>query len=212
MRHTLSAGAVAAHSGGVRTAAASARLVTPTRLLNRLAPGVCAAAGIAVDLPAIAAAADDDLGAAAGAQKKTARPRLGPPAGADKAWTRAFPGRIIVLHSCPARCGARRRCKTCPLCAAPCLPPKSGRLSTPCRGGRCHLTSSPKHPAAQSGQPSSALGRLWSGLSPLPPSAHRAHDHQKQPWAPSMRGFQPPPTRPAVRASKSGRSGNYMGA
>ena len=70
--------------------------------------------------------------------------------------------------------------------------PKFGRLSAPCRGDRCHLTSSPKHPAAQWGQPRSAVGRLWSGLSPLPASADRAHDHPKQPWAPSMRGFRPP--------------------
>src|SRR3954454_16252646 len=29
---------------------------------------------------------------------------------------------MLVLHSCPARCGARRQCRTAKLSAAPCLP------------------------------------------------------------------------------------------
>ena len=194
MRHTLSPGAVAAHSGGMRTAAAQARLVTPTRFLNRLAPGACAAAGVAVDLPAIAAAADDNLSAAAGAQEQAARPRLGSPAVADKAWTKAFTGRIIVLHSCPARCGARRRDRTCRLSAAPCLPPSVAGSRRPAEVADANLTPSPKHPGHQKIQDRSAVRRLWSGLRPSRRRPTTCNDHSKQPRAPSMRGFQPPST------------------
>jgi hypothetical protein len=40
---------------------------------------------------------------------------------ADDTWTNAAVAPILALHTCPARCGARRRTKLPGLSAAPCL-------------------------------------------------------------------------------------------
>jgi len=48
----------------------------------------------------------------------------------DSAWTAAAIDAILTLHSCPARCGARRRVKPPSFRSAPCLVPKQvGLLS-----------------------------------------------------------------------------------
>ena len=73
-------------------------------------------------LATVAAAADDHLIAATRAHEQAAGDRLGLRCVADETWTNAIIGRILVLHSCPARCAARRRCRTAKLRAAPCLP------------------------------------------------------------------------------------------
>ena len=78
----------------------------------RAAPRLLRASRRAVDLAAIAAAADQHLGSAQCAQKKPRRRcRFGQP----WAWTRSATGGILPRHSCPARCGARRRSETWPL-------------------------------------------------------------------------------------------------
>jgi hypothetical protein len=128
MRHFLLPRPPAAHPGGVHPAATMARLVAPPGLLDRPSPSLPGAGASAVDLTAVAATANDDLVAASGAQEQAARSRLGLPCVAEQAWTNAIVGRIVLLHACPARCGARRRCRTCKSRAAPCLPPNFGRL------------------------------------------------------------------------------------
>src|SRR5664279_3777562 len=50
---------------------------------------------------------------------------LGP---AKTKWTNATIARIITLHTCPARCGARRRGETAKLGSAPCLPSITSKL------------------------------------------------------------------------------------
>jgi hypothetical protein len=45
-------------------------------------------------------------------------------------WTTATIARILALHTCPARCRARRRCRTAKLKSAPCLPLDSSKPTT----------------------------------------------------------------------------------
>jgi len=71
MRHFLSACAIAALARGVRDPAAAAGLIAACGRALRVAPGLLRATGAAVDLPAIAPAAQGHLGAAAGAQEQT---------------------------------------------------------------------------------------------------------------------------------------------
>src|ERR1700683_375334 len=106
MRHFLLSGPPATHSGGVHSAATVACLVAPSGLLDRSPAGLPSARSSAVDLAAVAATANDELVAASGTQEQTARRRIGLPCLAGAAWTNAIVGRIVVLHACPARCGA----------------------------------------------------------------------------------------------------------
>ena len=123
MRHFFSLpGAIATLSVGMRPLAATARLIALACVPDGLAARLRGAAGVAVDLPSVATAADDHLRTTASAQEQTARYRPGLLAVADETWTSDSLGRILVLHSCPARCGARRRCRTCRSSSAPCLP------------------------------------------------------------------------------------------
>ena len=112
MRHFLLSRPPAAHPGRVHAAASMARLVAPPGPLDGSLPGRFGTAAGAVDLAAVAATANDHLPAAAGAQEQTARWRLGIACLTELAWTNAVVGRIVGLHACPARCGARRRCRT----------------------------------------------------------------------------------------------------
>src|ERR1700733_645656 len=68
--------------------------------------------GTAVDLAAIATAADDRPAAAGQAEKLPARDRLSLRCLADGSWTNATIGGMGSLHACPARGGARRRGRT----------------------------------------------------------------------------------------------------
>ena len=112
MRHYFLSRPVAALPRGVLPAAARGLLVALAGRDDGLPPGSRGTAVVAVDLASVAAAADDHLIAATRAQEQAAVCGLGLPSIADKMWTNAFIGRILVLHSCPARCGARRRSKT----------------------------------------------------------------------------------------------------
>lgn len=70
MRHFLSAGAITALPRGVGQPAAAAGLIAARRRALGLAPGLLRALGTAVDLAAIALAAQGHLGATTGAQEK----------------------------------------------------------------------------------------------------------------------------------------------
>jgi len=75
MRHFLLATAVAAHPLRVRQAAAAAALIALSGLAQAGATRCLRAAAIAVDLTAVAAAANNDLRPAMGAHKEAARGR-----------------------------------------------------------------------------------------------------------------------------------------
>src|SRR4051812_2627400 len=72
MRHFLLSRPVTAHSGGVPPPAMRARLISPPSRLQGPLPCPGSAAAVTVDLPPIAAAANDYLASAAGAQEQTA--------------------------------------------------------------------------------------------------------------------------------------------
>ena len=103
--------------------AARAPRIAHRRGMLLLLPRLAGALGTAVDLAAIATAADDRPAAAGQTQKLSARDRLSLRCLADPSWTYAAIGGMVSLHACPARCGARRRCRTAKLPSAPCLPP-----------------------------------------------------------------------------------------
>ena len=73
MRHILSPEAITALACGMRAPAPQACLIAPTGLPQCPPPRPHAAASGAINLPAIATTTDDDLGAAAGAEKQTPR-------------------------------------------------------------------------------------------------------------------------------------------
>src|ERR1700689_379396 len=129
MRHSFLSRPVAALQRGGHSVAARGLLVALPGRDDGLPSGMRGAAVVAVDLATVAAAADDHLIAAARAHQQAAGDRLGLRCVADETWTNAIIGRMLVLHSCPARCAARRRCRTAKLRAAPCLPYKSAKLS-----------------------------------------------------------------------------------
>jgi hypothetical protein len=110
MRHDLCACPIAPGARGVREAAATARLVAAPGRSDRAAARLRRTRSAAVDLAAIAAAADDHLSAATAAQKQTpvvvGHRRSSCPRALD-----ATTGRVqqCTPHSCPAQCGARRR-------------------------------------------------------------------------------------------------------
>ena len=113
------------------------------------------------------------LPTATGAQEQAPRNRLGPPRVADPAWTSAILGRILGLHGCPAPCGTRRRCRTCRLSAAPCLPSKSGRLS-PRRPLGSSGARSPLGSTQRLSQPVRSAGHAWPALPAHDPGSDRA--------------------------------------
>ena len=122
MRHYFLSRPVAALPCGVLPATASGLLVALAGRDDVLPSGSRSAAVVAVDLASVAAVTDDHLIAATRAQEQATRCGLGLRCVADKTWTNAIIGRILALHSCPARCGARRRGGTAKLSSAPCLP------------------------------------------------------------------------------------------
>jgi len=88
--------------------AAAACLVPVAGLAQRPAARLLGTALGAVHMATVAMTANEHLRAAGQAKKEPARK---PPAvRADRlmVWTRALPSAIVALHSCPARCRARR--------------------------------------------------------------------------------------------------------
>jgi hypothetical protein len=75
----------------------------------------------AIDLAAVTATANQRLSAATRADEQACRRCVVVTGTADDTWTNAAVAPILALHTCPARCGARRRTKLPGLSAAPCL-------------------------------------------------------------------------------------------
>jgi hypothetical protein len=177
--------------------AARAPRVALRRGMLRFLPRLACAPGTAVDLAAIATAADDRPAAAGKAEKLPARDRR---CLADPSWTYAAIGGMVSLHSCPARCGARRRCRTAKLPSAPCLPP-----SLPdCRQAAERVLRSDHFPRGGHGGNAAPGGcRLWSGLTPLPPSALARRHYPGLGSAPVRRGSVQPLTRPILPTASS---------
>ena len=83
MRHYFAARTIAAHPGRMLPAAAMARLVAPAGLSQCTEACPHGASAGAVDLPSVAATADDRLAAATRTQEQAARSRRGLPFAAD---------------------------------------------------------------------------------------------------------------------------------
>src|SRR5271168_1111940 len=109
MRHILAARAVAAGPLGMREAPAATGLVARAGGTLAAAPRVQRAVTSTVDLATVAAAADQHLLAAVGADEQSQRRRLAVLAAVNAWWTYATITGILTPHACPARCGARRR-------------------------------------------------------------------------------------------------------
>jgi hypothetical protein len=119
MRHVICAPSVTPRPRRMREATAAARLVTPAGFAQGAAARRACATGRAVNLAAVATAADHHLGTAAPAQKKPGRRRRAP----ELAWTR-FPGAAIIPpHSCPRTVQGTAPRPTVRLRSAPCLSP-----------------------------------------------------------------------------------------
>jgi hypothetical protein len=112
MRYILLAVAPSRRPAGLVAPPLVARSIAPAGVTQAALPGPAGAARAAVDLAAVAKAANQRGGPACPAQKPprwqglaafTDRDRT------DQAWTIARIGGILVPHSCPAQCGARRR-------------------------------------------------------------------------------------------------------
>src|SRR5271168_2453896 len=125
MRHVLLSGAPAASTRRMVHPTAAARLVAPAGGALSLMPGLPRTAAGAVNLAAVAAAADQYLRLAASAQEQPGRPFRRRRAAA---WTPSATGGIMPRHACSAPCGARRRTRAWQFRSAPCLP--IGRLSS----------------------------------------------------------------------------------
>jgi hypothetical protein len=91
--------------------AAAACLVTAASLAQRSAARLLGTALGAVDMATVAMAANEHLRAAGQAKKEPARHSTAGRADRLMVWTPALPSAIVALHSCPARCRARRRCE-----------------------------------------------------------------------------------------------------
>ena len=108
MRHFLLSCAVRTRPLGMFAATSMTRLVASASLALRIASRRLSAFLLAVDVAAIAAAADQHLSAAARAQKES--PSCICLSGfVAQTWTKSATGGILPRHTCSARCGARRR-------------------------------------------------------------------------------------------------------
>jgi hypothetical protein len=185
MRHYFSPPPVATHAGGMGAPPGRARLIARSRVQQRLTARLRSTTAAAVDLPPIAATADDHLATAAGTQEQSAQSRLGLRPIADETWTNATIGRTVGLHSCPARCAARRRCRTSRLSSPPCLPSSlagSGRaVLHRTRHRRPALPQSPNRRC-----PSVTQQAEWSPHRPASATGSAPstrHDHRNDRWS-----------------------------
>ncbi len=128
MRHFIAARPVTTRSLGMGEPPPAAALVAPSGGALRAAPGSLRAVAGAIDLAAVATTADQCLGATTRAKKQSSRRGVTMVGPAEAGWTNATIARIITLHACPARCGARRRGETAKLGSAPCSPSTMSKL------------------------------------------------------------------------------------
>jgi len=189
MRHSFSPHPVALHPRGMDTPPVLTRLIAAAGPAHGLSARPRSTACIAVDLPAITAAANNHLGTAARAQEQATRNRLGLPTLADETWTNTSIGSILVLHSCPARCGARRRCRTCRLRAAPCLPTTLAGSCGPAEPANVELDSSETKPTRSKRSHRHRGPTLVGAIAPPAVGPPRRHDHANRVSPPFTRGF-----------------------
>ncbi len=115
MRHVIAPGSIAPSARGMGEASWTAGLIAAPGVMKGAAAGYARAITGAINLAAIAKAADDHLAPAARAHKQPSRRRRGAMVRfarvkATRAkWTIATIAGIMPPHACPARCGARRR-------------------------------------------------------------------------------------------------------
>ena len=128
MRHFIATRPVTPRSLGMGEPPSAAGLVAPPGGVLLAAPRALRAVAGAVDLAAVATAADHRLDTTIRAKKHSSRRRVTVFGPANAKWTNAAIARIMPLHACPARCGARRRGETAKLGSAPCLPSITSKL------------------------------------------------------------------------------------
>jgi hypothetical protein len=109
MRHVLAAASVATCTDSMGMPPSTAGLVTPPGGALAMTSGSLRAGAGAIDLAAVATAADQRLAPTARAQKQPSWWTVSTVGAADATWTNATIEGIMPLHACPARCGARRR-------------------------------------------------------------------------------------------------------
>ena len=101
MRHVILPKAITTRPFSMSKAAAAAGLIASAGFAQRLPARFLRTAFAAVNLPAIPMAADQHLDPAPRAKKIPRRRIVGTVCAVDAAWTRAAPGAIIPLQSCP---------------------------------------------------------------------------------------------------------------
>jgi len=109
MRHFLAARPVATCPRSMGEPSPAAGLVAPSGGTQTVTPGPWPTIAGAIDLPTVAAAADQHLASASRAHIEPGRHHAGIVTSADITWTSATIAAILAPHACPARCGARRR-------------------------------------------------------------------------------------------------------
>ena len=191
MRHFIAARPVTTRSLGMGEPPPAAGLVAPSGGVLLAAPRSLRAVAGAVDLAAVATAADHCLGATVRAKKQSSRRRVTVFGPANAKWTNATIARIMPLHACPARCGARRRGETAKLGSAPCLPSKTSKPYPAIRPASAQ--ASPKGPGRQLRYAliDKELAQATLASTPI----RRTSSQPESQLAPSKRGFSPPPTR-----------------
>jgi hypothetical protein len=121
MRHFFSPRPVAPCPFGMRALSPAAGLVTRAGRQLASPPDEWAAISGAINLAAVAAAANQRLGAACRADEQPRRRGLVATRQVDTAWTVAVVGVILTPHTCPARCEGTASNGTARLRSAPCL-------------------------------------------------------------------------------------------
>src|SRR5271166_5266670 len=192
MRHYIAARPVTTRSLGMGEPPSAAGLVAPSGGVLLAAPRSLRAVAGAVDLAAVATAADHCLGATVRAKKQSSRRRVMVFGPANAKWTDATIARIMPLHACPARCGARRRGETAKLGSAPCLPSKTSKPYPAIRPASAQ--ASPKGPRRQLTVRTHRQRARASHPASTP--IRRTLSQPESELAPSKRGFSPPPTGP----------------
>jgi hypothetical protein len=120
MRHFFSR-PVAPCPFGMSALSSAAGLVTRAGRLLASPPDEWTAISGAINLAAVATAANQHLGAAFRADEQPRRRGLVATGQVDTAWTGALVGVILTPHACPARCEGAAPSGTARLRSAPCL-------------------------------------------------------------------------------------------
>gem|GEM_PF-6008381 len=109
VRHHFAASPISAAAGRMGETAIPARLIPPGNIPTALGTGDTRATFSTINLPAVAASADQHLAPTTLAQKEASGIMLICSMAVVMTWTRSPICAIITRHSCSARCRARRR-------------------------------------------------------------------------------------------------------